>query len=250
MKKYSNEIENTLDVMQYNSIDEEEKEENKDNHVLNSKIISQELDSIKQMFKMSVGKTGNHIPILFKKFFSFNVNNLGTRETTLQIIQQIEKIDYSVFFRDIKRTKIRMFPQILLIPCYGTKGVCWEPFNFYNKNTSSSKIIIPMYSNKLFYCICYAIGDYRWQISKEEAGHRWTLEGLTGLYYQWSEDNKIKGSLKENFIDDYIQWIQWESKGISKLHKDIRSIFWKYIPFTNTVQQELKIRSAAFKKLI
>ncbi len=249
IERYTQDIEYTLDSV-YEQPSPEEDDADNNNQEVNAKIIYEELNSIKQMFKMSVGKTGNHIPLLFKKFFSFNIHNLGTREVVLKHIQEIETIDYSIFFRNIKRTKVRMFPQILLLPCYGTKGVCWEPFNFYNRNASSAKIIIPMYSSKLFYCICYAIGDYRWQISKEEAGHRWTLEGLTGLYYQWSEDNKVKGSLKENFIADYIQWIQWESKGISKLHKDIRSMFWKHIPFPNELQKELKSRSGTFRKLM
>lgn len=214
------------------------------------KLLEEELASVRQMHKMSVGKTGNHIPVLLQKFFSGRLENFGTRERVLQTIQAIEKIDYTVFFRRIKQATIRMFPSVLLLPCYGIYGFCWEPFNFYNRNSSGAKLVIPMFSSNLFNSICYAIGDFRWQIGKEEARQRWTLEGITGRYYQWAEENKIRESLKEHFINSYVQWIQWESKGTAKLHKDIRTIFWKYIPFPNELKLELKGRTSIFRKLV
>ena len=41
-------------------------------------------------------------------------------------------------------------------------------------------------------------------------------EGLTGNYYQWFQNQKLKGDIKEYFIQDHITWMIKESEGIQK----------------------------------
>ena len=45
-------------------------------------------------------------------------------------------------------------------------------------------------------------------------------EGLTGHYYEYSQNTKLKGDLKQAFIQDYILWIKFESQGMQKLNKE------------------------------
>ena len=77
-----------------------------------------------------------------------------------------------------------------------------------------------------------AVGDLRWQVAKEKASFDWMSDGLTGRYYQYLEENKMKGDIKQFFIDDYILWITKEANGTQKLPKEVRDIFWRYMPFT------------------
>jgi len=74
-------------------------------------------------------------------------------------------------------------------------------------------------------------------------------EGLTGHYYDYIQSNKIKGDLKESFIQDYILWIKHESQGLQKLHKDVREIFWRYIPFPQELKEMLKNRGYYYAEL-
>jgi hypothetical protein len=74
-------------------------------------------------------------------------------------------------------------------------------------------------------------------------------EGLTGNYYQWFAAKKFKGDLKEFFINDYILWMTKESEGTQKLDKEVRAIFWRYMPFPQEIKEKLKTRSFAYQEL-
>ena len=60
---------------------------------------------------------------------------------------------------------------------------------------------------------------------------------------------KLKGDLKKFFIDDYILWITKESNGTQKLEKEVRAIFWRYLPFPQETKDNLKKMSPAYQEL-
>jgi len=60
---------------------------------------------------------------------------------------------------------------------------------------------------------------------------------------------KFKGDLKEFFINDYITWMTKESEAIQKLDKEVRGIFWRHIPFAQSVKDKLRDRSYAYQEL-
>jgi hypothetical protein len=95
----------------------------------------------------------------------------------------------------------------------------------------------------------YALGDLRWQVAKEKAQHYWMEEGITGKYYQWFDETKQKGDVKEAFIRDYMLWITKESDGMQKLEKDVRGIFWREMPFPREIKERLKNRGFAYAEL-
>ena len=74
-------------------------------------------------------------------------------------------------------------------------------------------------------------------------------EGITGNYYQWAYDNKLKGNLKDYFVRDYVIWITKESHGIQKLDKEVRQIFWRYMPFKQEIKDDLRNRGFAYNEL-
>ena len=94
-----------------------------------------------------------------------------------------------------------------------------------------------------------ATADLRWQVAKEKASYYWMEEGLTGNYYQWFQNQKLKGDIKEYFIQDYITWMIKESEGIQKLDKEVREVFWRYMPFSDSVKAKLKDRALVYQEL-
>jgi hypothetical protein len=171
------------------------------------------------------------------------------RENVIAQLTKIESIDPEVFFRSYKNKMTRIVPFVVLIPSYGDMGICWEPFDRFNRATSRGRIVIPMYPKNLYIALLSAVADLRWQVAKEKASYYWMEEGLTGNYYQWFASRKLKGDLKEYFVEDYITWMTKDSEGIQKLDKEVRGIFWRFMPFAQPVKEKLKTRSFTYQDL-
>lgn len=211
--------------------------------------VAQEFETVRQMAKMCIGRQGNHFPILCKEYFHGSLRDMGTRENVIQAMAQIESIDAEAYCRQYKTQLNRIVPYVVLVPCYGDYGICWEPFDRYNRATGRGRVAIPMYPKNLTLAVVTAVADLRWQTAKEKASYYWMEEGLTGNYYQWYQSKKLKGDLKELFIADYILWLTKESDGVQKLDKEVRQIFWRYLPFTQAVKEKLKTRSYIYQEL-
>jgi hypothetical protein len=211
--------------------------------------IDAEFDTIRQMAKMTIGRQGNHFPVLTAEYYHSTPNEVATRENVISMLARIESIDAEAFCRIYKNKLNRIVPYVLLIPTYGDLGFCWEPFDRFNRATSRGRIIIPMYPKNLYLAILTAVADLRWQVAKEKASFYWMEEGLTGNYYQWFQASKLKGDIKEYFIHDYIMWMTKEAEGIQKLEKDVRGTFWRYMPFTRAVKEKLKNRNLIYQEL-
>jgi len=211
--------------------------------------VNVEFETIKQMAKMTIGRQGNHFPILTSDYFHCLPHEVGTRENVLNILSWIESIDPEVFYRVHRNQVNRIAPFVILIPTYGDMGMCWEPFDRHNRATSRSRIAIPMYPRNLRIAALTAVGDLRWQVAKEKASYYWMEEGITGNYYQWFTKNKLKGDLKDYFVQDYINWMTRESEGVQKLDKELRGIFWRYMPFSQTIKEKLKTRNLVYQEL-
>jgi len=211
--------------------------------------IDSELDTIRQMAKMTIGRQGNHFPVLTAEYYHSMPSEVATRENIISMLARIESIDAEAFCRIYKNRLNRIVPYVLLIPTYGDMGFCWEPFDRYNRATSRGRIVIPMYPKNLYLAVLTAVADLRWQVAKEKASFYWMEEGLTGHYYQWFQALKLKGDIKEYFIRDYILWMTKEAEGIQKLDKDVRGTFWRYMPFTQPVKDKLKNRNLIYQEL-
>lgn len=208
-----------------------------------------EMTTVRQMAKMTCGRQGNQFPILSKEFFHCLGKETGFRENVLRELAEIESIDPGCFQRIHRNIPNRIVPYVLLVPTYGDSGFCWEPFERLNRITSRGRIVIPMYPRNLKVACLTAVADLRWQVAKEKASFDWMSEGLTGQYYQYIEGKKLKGDVKQFFIEDYILWMTKECNGTQKLDKEVRAIFWRYIPFPQERKEDLKKRSMVYQEL-
>ncbi|GHV69664.1 hypothetical protein AGMMS49928_12870 [Spirochaetia bacterium] len=211
--------------------------------------VAGEFDTVRQMSKMNIGRQGNQFPILTSEYFHCTPNDVATRENVIAQLAWIESIDQEAYCRVYKNRLNRIVPFVLLLPNYGDTGFCWEPFDRHNRATSRGRIVVPMYPKSLPYAVLTAVADLRWQVAKEKASSYWMEEGLTGNYYQWFQKQKVKGQIKEYFIQDYILWMTKESEGTQKLDKELRGIFWRYMPFSQPIKEKLKDRSFIYQEL-
>lgn len=216
---------------------------------VDTKASVEEMGTVQQMAKLCVGRQGNHFPLLYKQYFKGGLIGVATRENVHNILAQVEYLDPSIFQRTFKQKTTRIVPNIVLVPCYGDLGICWEPFERYNRATSRGRLAVPMYPKDLKQAVIAALGDLRWQVAKEKAAHYWMEEGLTGWYYQWFTEQKLKGDVKDQFIQDYILWINKESEGTQKLEREVRAIFWRYMPFPQDLKDKLKNRGFVYSEL-
>ncbi len=211
--------------------------------------VLNEMTTVRQMAKMTCGRQGNQFPILSKEFFHCLGRETGFRENVLRELAEIESIDPGCFQRIHRNIPNRIVPYVILVPTYGDSGFCWEPFDRMNRVTSRGRIAIPMYPRNLKIACLSAVADLRWQVAKEKASFDWMSEGLTGQYFQYIEGKKLKGDLKQYFIEDYILWMTKECNGTQKMEKEVRAIFWRYIPFTQERKDDLKKRSMVYQEL-
>ena len=216
---------------------------------VSSADVNTEVDTVRQMAKMTVGRQGNHFPVFTKEFFHCIPRQTGFRENVIDVMNWIESIDPGAFCRVHKNMLNRIVPYVILVPTYGDTGFCWEPFDRYNRVTSRGRIVVPMYPKSLQIAVLTAVADLRWQVAKEKASYYWMEEGLTGQYYQWIDSQKLKGDLKEFFINDYVLWMTKESEGVQKLDKEVRGIFWRHMPFPQELKDKLKTRSLVYQEL-
>lgn len=214
-----------------------------------TEAIKIEFETVRQMAKMTIGRRGNQFPIFTREFYHCTEKGTGTRENVIEVLRWVESIDPGVFHRIHKNIPNRIVPYVLLVPTYGDRGFCWEPFDRYNRVTSRGRIVIPMYPKDLTIAVLTAVADLRWQVAKEKASYYWMEEGLTGQYYQHVEQMKLKGDLKEFFIEDYILWMTKESTGVQRLDKDVRGIFWRNMPFPKELKEDLRKRSLVYDDL-
>ncbi|MBP5328780.1 MAG: hypothetical protein J6Y75_02650 [Spirochaetaceae bacterium] len=208
-----------------------------------------EIDTVRQMAKMTVGRKGNHFPIFTKDYYHCTPKETGFRENVIEALAWVESIDPGAFVRMHKNNANRIVPYVLLVPTYGEMGFCWEPYDKYNKVTSRGRIAIPMYPKNLKIAVLTACADLRWQVAKEKASYYWMEEGLTGMYYQWFDQQKLKGDVKDYFIRDYILWMTKEAEGVQRLDKEVRGVFWRYMPFPQERKDMLQMRSLVYADL-
>ena len=217
--------------------------------VVDESDLNTEFQTIRQMAKMTCGRRGNQFPIFSREFYHCLPKETGFRENILSYLTKIESIDPEVFCRIHKNIKNRIVPYIILIPSYGDLGFCWEPFDRYNRVTSRGRIVIPMYPKNLKDSVLMAVADLRWQVAKEKASYYWMEEGLTGQYYHYYSSRNLKGEIKNYFVQDYILWMTKEAKGIQKLDKEVRAVFWRNMPFADKLKEELRLRSIVYQEL-
>ncbi|AWG42778.1 hypothetical protein CR532_02045 [Candidatus Borreliella tachyglossi] len=214
-----------------------------------STIAVEEVGSLMKANKLTIGSRGNHFPILLKTNVVINPQGFGSRERVMQLVREIESIQPKIFHKNYRGDFLRIVPYFILIPSYGARGICWEPIDIKNRAKGRGKILIPMYAKDLKKAIILGVGDFIWELAKEQASFRWMETGITGQYYEYYTKFIRKGNVKNFFLDDYLLWIDKESKGVQKVEKMVRGVMWRNAPFPKDLKEQLSRKSFVYKDL-
>ena len=192
-----------------------------------------------------------------------------------QIIKQLDAIrtaDYTVFARKSLTVlsekenihdffDVEILPDIILMPVVGMRGAMWQEIVGRSRLTPA-RMMLPIFQlEELEKIMIRMVGEYRWEMCKRVQGARWndvTDPSLTSLYYDFlqfyrknpelSTDTKekiktglqkCKSNFKEYFLNDYMTYIMFESKGSPHLVKNARAILFAQCPFSAPIRQTL-----------
>lgn len=233
---------------------------------------------IKNMFasvnKITYGKITTFCPILCKEDLINSIEKmLVTAEKIENALNEIRKIDYSVFYREVmfsdtargincERIMKEILPDIILMPNAGTRVIMWQETSGVKSDTPG-RFMFPIFTAaELDGLMLNAVGWFRWEMCRKIQGVHWndvrdkslTAEYCTYIqFYRKNHDlsadakEKIKSALvraknnyREVFIKDYVNWIKFESKGSFRLNKVSRDILARYCPFIKLIRNELR----------
>lgn len=249
-------------------------EEEQDYLINPIKKLDYEIDNMfKYNNRLVYGQISSFVPFLYEEVFLGRIETcFVTIEKINQAIEHLLDIDFSIFYREtvysnteigITREYIMVesFPDIILLPIYGTNMVMWQEIEG-RKRTSSGRFLLPSFSNiDLNAFLIKTFGRFRWELCRTIQGPSWndvTDKSLTSEYCDYiqfyrknrelSDEKKLKLKLqiqkcrnnsKEVFTQDYEMWILNEAQGAIRLNKPVREIMATYCPFSKKIRERI-----------
>lgn len=232
---------------------------------------------IRNMFasvnKITYGRVTTFCPVLCQKDLIYAMEKmLVTAEKIETALNEIRKIDYSVFYREVmfsapehgincEKIMQEILPDIILMPNAGARGIMWQETSSKRSNTPG-RFMFPIFTTaELRDIVLEVVGSFRWEICRKVQGIHWNdvrEKSLTAeycTYMQFYKKNRelsadakekvksmlvrAKNSYREVFVRDYVSWILFESKGSFRLNKVARDILVRYCPFARPIREEL-----------
>lgn len=233
--------------------------------------VKYEIDNMVQtVSRMLAGSFGQQVTLLLDRNLGQLPGSLMTAEKIRAVVEEIRGYDFSIFYRDTlfkanatsnDIVKKEVDPYFIIFPVCGDKVVFWQDLSGAKK-TSRGRIFVPMFfTGDLRASMIKALAAYRWELCRTTKGTLWAdpVEGgLTGAFYDYvtffKKNSKLSIEAKEKLQDIinnnrkdpkrvftlfYVTWIEYERRGILKLDRASREIFFKYIPFTKGIRETL-----------
>jgi hypothetical protein len=226
--------------------------------------------------RLTTGNPATYLPILTKYQISIPLDKcIVTRDSLSNALSEILAVDYTAFNREIvyndEQVGIRkelvqksVVPDFIIVPSLGTKIMMWQDLSLLRgagSKESRGRIILPMFvSGDLKILLLEAIAAFRWELTKNILGPDWNNVGIPSItseymdYIQFFKKNKdlsieMKEKLaaefkrfrtdRDKFVNDYLLWIKYESEGVQRLNRVVRSIFYKHIPFQKETRDKI-----------
>ena len=189
-----------------------------------------------------------------------------------ETLDKLVEVDFSCFYRQIvfwdtdhgiKKELIdkKVYPNLILMPNVGVNGVMWQEVAGPRKDTPA-RFAFPMFTREdLTKMAIPVLGQYRWEICRNIQGVYWNdlqEKSLTSEYFDYAQFYKknrelttqakdrikqqlvkAKNSFKNMFVQDYTEWVLYESNGSSRLNKVSREIIAAYCPFSVEYRNKL-----------
>lgn len=213
------------------------------------------------------------VPFLFTEGCTSSIDRSYLAKDKINAtIQRLKQIDYSVFYRESLYAKEgstfakeyiqeEVYPDIILFPGYGNKGVMWQEISGRRRN-SKGRFLLPVFmEGSLDDVIIKLFGRFRWELCRTIQGSSWNniqIKSLTSEYSDFiqfykknrdlSEDKKEKlkmqiqksrNNTREVFVIDYENWMKHEAQGGLTLSKPVREIMATYCPFSRELREKV-----------
>lgn len=236
------------------------------------------LFEIQNMFtlanKMTSGRITTFTPVFSEHTVLSSLESvLVTPAKIADALLQIEKIDYSAFYRDTlfydaslpvpkEMVQKRILPDVILMPNVGNRSSMWQELEGKSRTTPACYIMPTFSQEDIQVLLVRMTGEYRWEICRRTQGARWNDLSDPSLtseycdYIQFYKKNnelspeakekiktalaKARNSFKEMFVRDYIIWVLYEGKGSPRMNKLARKILFTYCPFPKEIRDKLK----------
>lgn len=223
--------------------------------------------------KLCYGQISTYFPILCTDMITKDLSKaIVTPQMISESVNKILEVDFSAFHRELSYRNPEkgiekefvmkpVVPDFILMPIFGTRAIMWQELTGRNRSTPG-RLILPIFTGEsLDDLILKLIGNLRWELCRTMMGVAWndiTEKSLTSEYsdyIQFFKKNKDlteeakerikiqiqknRNMLKDIFTSDYEIWINHESKGAVRLNKVVRSILYKYCPFSKSIRDNL-----------
>jgi CRP-like cAMP-binding protein len=227
--------------------------------------------------RLTSGSPATAFPILTKYQITMPLEKaFVTRQRLSEVIDRILAIDYSAFHREVlvndekagilkEFVQERVIPNFIVMPSIGTRVMMWQDLSTRNKN-STGRIALPIFATAdLYLIVLEAIAAFRWELTKTIQGADWNNVSIPSItadytdYVQFFKKNrdltqeqkeKLAAEFKrfrtdrDRFVNDYINWIKFESEGVLKLNKVARGIFYRHVPFAKDIRDKIAAQPA------
>lgn len=224
--------------------------------------------------KMTYGRVSIFCPLFCAdNVFKSLEDSYVTVSMVAKAIEQIKKIDYTLFYRESfdkenmnvlgrELLHFEFLPDIILMPNVGIRGVMWQEIEGKHRNSSARMFFSAFHLEDINLTMIRLAGEFRWEMCKRIQGSRWndiSDLSLTSEYFDYiqfyrknqnlsseakekvrSGLQRTKNSFKEMFVRDYIVWIMFEGNGSPRLNKVSRKILYTYCPFPKNIRESLK----------
>lgn len=222
------------------------------------------------------GQPSAYMPILYKEaIFGYLDKILVTKKKINESVQNLLKIDYSVFYREViysnSALKIanetvmkNVYPDIILLPLFGLNASMWQEVGGKNKGTPGRFCFPIMTNSNIDDLMVKMFGRFRWELCRCIQGMAWNdvkVRSLTSEYMDYmqfyrknrdlSDEAKEKLKLqiqkgrnnsREIFLMDYEIWVKNEANGSMKLNKVVRELIATYCPFEKSLRAKLNVQ--------
>lgn len=224
--------------------------------------------------RATYGKVSTFCPVLCEYDLINSVEKMLVTAQKIDVaLDNIRRVDYSVFFREVmfsdpgkglNREMImkEIIPNVILMPNAGTKAMMWQETAGIKTDTAARFMVPILTAVDVEDMMVETVARFRWEICRKIQGVHWNDirdRSLTSEYCDYLQfyrknhelspeaKEKVKTALlrgrnnyREVFMKDYQGWIKYESKGSFRLNKVARDILVVYCPFAKPIREELR----------
>jgi hypothetical protein len=233
-----------------------------------------ELDNVFPIVnKLTFGRITTYCPLFSDQNVQRKLTaSIVTPALLREALDDIRRIDFSAYCREIlysnpavgitnENINIEALPDIILMPNVGVRGVMWQEIEGRKRGTPA-RMFLPMFLEPdLKPLLMRLTAEFRWEMCKRIQGIRWndvTNPSLTSEfsdYLQFYKNNRelsvetketikneltrAKNNYKTVFVQNYAEWLQYESNGSPRLNKNVLRMMMLYCPFSAPIREKL-----------